>query len=165
MGFGEQIKTTVSGIEIFKKNVSKAIAGENLGALIRGVKISSVQRGMLLCALGTAKMSNHFDASMYLLTRGEGGRSKPITSKYIQQLFSKTWNISCRVDFVDNSMLMPGDHGKVRLTLLKNMVMTQGQPFTIRENNSTVATGLITETLKPIELPMNKLSKVVIEGS
>jgi elongation factor Tu len=77
LGFDQQIRTTIGGLEIFKKNVSKAMAGDNVGTLLRGVKISAVQRGMLLCAAGTEKMSsfsNHFDGSMYLLTRGEGGR-------------------------------------------------------------------------------------------
>lgn len=74
LGFDEQIKTTIGGLEIFKKGVSKAVAGDNVGALLRGVRIASVQRGMLLCAAGSEKLSNHFDGSMYLLTRGEGGR-------------------------------------------------------------------------------------------
>lgn len=66
--------------------------------MLRGVKLASVQRGMLLCATGSETISNHFDGSMYLLSRSEGGRTKPMTSKYIQQLFSRTWNIPCRVD-------------------------------------------------------------------
>lgn len=118
---------------------------------------------MLLCAHNTATISNHYDASMYLLTRSEGGRSKPLTSKYIQQIFSRTWNVPCRIDLVDgNDMLIPGDHGNVRLTLFRKMVMTTGQEFTIRELNKTVATGIITKSLKSVNLPLNKLSKVVI---
>lgn len=121
---------------------------------------------MLLCAATTEKLSNHFDASMYLLSRNEGGRSRPLTSKYIQQLFSRTWNVPCRVDLVgtDAMMLMPGEHGGIRLTLLKKMVMSVGQPFTIRENGATVATGIITETLPSVDLPLNKLSKLVISS-
>ena len=74
------------------------MAGENVGALIRGIKISNVERGMLLCAVGSEDISNHFEASMYLLSRAEGGRTKPMLSKYIQQLFSTTWNIPARID-------------------------------------------------------------------
>lgn len=77
---------------------SQAKAGENIGVLIRGIKAAEVQRGMLLCAAKSEHISNHFDASMYLLSKSEGGRSRPLTSKYIQQMFSKTWNIPCRVD-------------------------------------------------------------------
>lgn len=76
----------------------KAMAGENVGVLLRNVKISSVERGMLLCAAGSEDISNHFLASMYLLSRAEGGRHKPMVSKYIQQLFSVTWNLPARID-------------------------------------------------------------------
>lgn len=117
---------------------------------------------MLLCASGSENLSNHYDATMYLLTRNEGGRSKPITSKYIQQLFSRTWNVPSRIDFPNDSMLMPGDHATVRLTLLKKMVMSESQPFTIRDNGCTVATGIITNRLKSVDLPMNKLSKLFV---
>lgn len=163
LGFGEHIKTTLSDIQIFKKSVPKAVAGDNIGALLRGVRIGSVQRGMLLCAAGSEQISNHFTASMYLLTRGEGGRSKPLTSKYIQQLFSRTWNIPARIDLMEGqTMLMPGDHAPVRITLHRQMVMTPGQSFTIRENEATVATGVITKSEKSVNLPMNKLSKLVL---
>ncbi|CRL06158.1 CLUMA_CG018892, isoform A [Clunio marinus] len=163
LGFGQDQKTTISEIQVFKKNVLKAYAGDNVGVLLRGVKISSVQRGMLLCAYGTETMSNHFDASMYALSRSEGGRIKPISSKYIQQLFSRTWSIPVRLDFPNNSMLMPGDHANsVRLTLFSKMVMSKGQSFTIRENGCTVATGVVTNQHPPVNLPLNKLSKLVL---
>lgn len=163
LGFGERQKTTISDIQIFKKSTTKAIAGDNIGVLIRNVKISSVQRGMLLCAAGSEKLSNHYGASMYLLTRGEGGRTRPMASKYIQQLFSRTWSVSARIDFPNDAMLMPGDHAQsIRITLLWNMVMSKGQPFTIRENGRTVATGVITERHDPVELPQNKLIKLVL---
>lgn len=69
-----------------------------MGALLRSVKLKDIERGMLLCAVGSQKLSNRFVASVYFLSRAEGGRSKPIISKYIQQLFSKTWSVACRVD-------------------------------------------------------------------
>lgn len=161
MGFGENIKTVVSDIQVFKKSVPMAVAGDNIGALIRGVKKATVQRGMLLCAAGSVKMSNHFDASMYLLTRSEGGRSKPMTSNYIQPLYSRTWNLPARIDFPSDSMLMPGDHAQhIRLTLLWQMVMSLGQPFTIRENGCTVATGIVTARHNPVNF--RKLSKLQV---
>ncbi|XP_055625485.1 elongation factor Tu [Toxorhynchites rutilus septentrionalis] len=163
LGFDEQIKTTIGGIQIFKKDASQAKAGDNIGALLRNVKISSVQRGMLLCKAGSQRVSNHFDGTMYLLAKNEGGRSKPLTSKYIQQLFSKTWNIPCRVDLVGQDMLMPGDHGNIRLTLLRKMVMSCGQTYTIRENGKTVSTGIITKILEYVDLPQNKLIKLQLD--
>lgn len=163
LGFDEKIKTTISDIQVFKKSVPKAVAGDNIGALLRNVKLSTVQKGMLLCAAGSEKISNHFEASMYLLTAAEGGRSRPLTSKYIQQMFSRTWNIPCRVDLPTGSdMLMPGEHGPVKLTIFRKMVMNPGQAFTIREQGMTVATGIITKTLGSLNLPQNKLSKVQI---
>ncbi|XP_063696746.1 elongation factor Tu, mitochondrial-like [Culicoides brevitarsis] len=167
LGFDEQIKTTVSDLQVFNKSVQQAQAGDNIGALLRAVKLSSVSKGMLLVATGSERISNHFQASMYLLTKGEGGRSKPLTSKYIQQMFSRTWNIPCRVDLFDENgqeanMMMPGDHGPVRLTTFRKMVMNNGQTFTIREQGMTVATGMITKVLDPLTLPQNKLSKVII---
>lgn len=162
LGFNEHLKTSISDIQVFKKSVAEAIAGDNIGALIRGIRIRSVERGMLLCGVGSQQISNHFDGTMYLLSHSEGGRSKPLTSKYIQQIFSRTWNIPCRIDLANDKMLMPGDHGNVRLTLFKKMVMTNGQPFTIRENGATVATGVVTKTLPSVNLPLNKLSKVIL---
>lgn len=76
----------------------QAQAGDNVGALLRGIKLKEIERGMLLCAVGSEKLSNRYKARVYFLTKSEGGRSKPILSKYIQQLFSKTWNAPCRID-------------------------------------------------------------------
>ncbi|XP_053620326.1 elongation factor Tu-like [Plodia interpunctella] len=164
VGFGYNIKTTLSDIQIFKKSVSEALAGDNVGVLLRGMKIKSVETGMLLCASKSVVLSNHYKAKIYFLTRSEGGRKKPIFSKYSQQIFSGTWNIACRIDLDPSmQMMMPGDHGEVFLTLLESMVMTQGQPFTIRENNVTVATGIVTETLQSIDVPKGKLGKVVMK--
>lgn len=164
LGFDETRKTSISDIQVFKKSVTKAVAGENVGILVRGVKIATVQRGMLLCAFNSEKMSNHFDASIYLFSKREGGRTKPISSKYIQQLFSRTWNISARIDFPSDGMLMPGDHAQsVRITLLRKMVMSRGQAFTIRERGITVATGIITDQHQSVTLPLNKLSKVILD--
>ncbi|XP_068624176.1 elongation factor Tu-like [Battus philenor] len=163
MGFGFNIKTTLSDIQIFKKSVAEALAGDNVGVLLRGIKIRSVETGMLLCAAKSMQLSNHYKAKIYFLSGSEGGRKKPVFSKYSQQMYSGTWNIACRIDLEPTmDMMMPGDHGEVYLTLLERMVMTTGQPFTIRENNVTVATGIITETLSSIDVPRGKLGKVVM---
>lgn len=163
LGFNQNIRTSIGDIQIFRKSVPKAVAGENVGALLRGIKISSVERGMLLTQHGSEDISNHFLGSMYLLSRNEGGRSKPMLSKYIQQLFSVTWNVPARIDMIpSDGMLMPGEHANVHITLLRKMVMTPGQAFTIRENGATIGTGIILERKASIDLPKNKLSKAVI---
>jgi len=163
LGFDMKLKTTVSDIQVFKKSVAMAQAGDNVGCLLRGIKLDSVMRGMMLCALKSEVCGNHFEAKIYFLSKGEGGRARPVMSKYIQQMFSRTWNITCRVDLIPpNEMIMPGEHGTVHLILHKKMVMTMGQQFTIRENNVTVATGIITRTLDNIflskEMSLGKLN-------
>lgn len=96
LGFDEIVTTSVGDIQVFKKSVASAKAGENVGVLIRGVKSKLVRKGMILCPINTLTINNHFKATIYFLLRSEGGRSKPITSNYQQQLFSHTWNIVCR---------------------------------------------------------------------
>lgn len=161
LGFGYNYKTTLSDMQIFRKSVTEAFAGDNVGVLLRGLKIRAVESGMLLCAAKSVTLSNHYKSKVYFLSRSEGGRKKPVFSKYSQQLFSGTWNIACRIDLERNmEMMMPGDHGEVYLTLLESMVMTEGQPFTIRENNVTVATGIVTETFSSIDVPNGKLGKM-----
>lgn len=96
IGFDEHITTSVGDIQVFKKSVTSAKAGENVGLLLRGIKPKLVRKGMILCPINTLKLNNCFKATIYFLSRGEGGRSKPIMSNYQQQLFSHTWNIVCR---------------------------------------------------------------------
>lgn len=157
LGQGEFIKTSVSDIECFKKSVNSAKAGENIGVLLRGVKHTKVDKGMILCAAGSLKLSNHYEAMIYFLRSNEGGRHRPVTSKYIQQLFSQTWNVPCRIDLAEGmSLLMPGEHTSVTLTLLRSMVMVTGQNFTIRERNVTVATGVVSKVRDKLILPEKK---------
>lgn len=98
LGFNQKMRTVVSDIHIFNKSVPSAKAGENVGALVRGIKKGDVLRGMVLCAYKTQQISNQFDASVYMLQSNEGGRTKPIVSKFTQPLYSQTWNVPCRVD-------------------------------------------------------------------
>uniref|UniRef100_A0A1B6L7Z6 protein-synthesizing GTPase n=1 Tax=Graphocephala atropunctata TaxID=36148 RepID=A0A1B6L7Z6_9HEMI len=157
LGFSRHIKTVVTDIQVFQKSTQQASAGENVGCLLRGVKLNDVSKGMILCARGSVIFSNHYVAQVYFLSPNEGGRRRPVTSKYIQQLFSQTWNVTCRIDLPEGtSMVMPGEHSTVALTLLFKMVMSTGQSFTIRENNVTVATGIISDVLKPLTLPEKK---------
>nr|CAI5864519.1 unnamed protein product [Callosobruchus analis] len=153
LGFDLDIKTSLSDIQVFKKSVPQAVAGDNVGVLLRSIRLKDIKRGMLLCAPNSLKLSNRFKASIYFLAANEGGRSRPVTGKYCQQLFSRTWNAPCRIDLDENvNMLMPGEHGTVYLTLMWKMAMAHGQQFTVRENNMTVATGVITDTLENVHI-------------
>lgn len=159
LGFDVKLKTTVSDIQVFKKSVPSANAGENVGILLRSIKNDLVSKGMLLCEAGSQTLSNNYEATVYFLSRAEGGRSKPIISKYIQQMFSDTWNLTCRIDLrPEVPMVMPGEHATVTLILLKKTIMSPGQCFTIRENNCTVATGMITKVLDSVHF--NNLGKL-----
>ncbi|CAH1736205.1 elongation factor Tu [Aphis gossypii] len=165
LGFDEKKITSVSDIHVFKNSVASAKAGENVGLLLRGLKPKFIRKGMILCPINTLTLKNRFKATIYFLLRSEGGRSKPITSNYQQQLFSHTWNIFCRIDLNSSvSMVMPGEHAEVIITLLNKMIMDIGQPFTIRENGRTVATGIISEVLSNVHVSKNNLSKVNAES-
>lgn len=153
VGMGNSVKTVVSDLHVFGKSVKECIAGENIGALLRGVKGEVIQRGMILGPPGSLIQCNSFKAQLYLLTKFEGGRERPITDKYIQMLYSVTWNVSACVNLPqDISMLMPGEANVVEIILRVPMVIFPGQRFTIRENNITTATGLITEVLPHSDL-------------
>ncbi|XP_050520558.1 elongation factor Tu-like isoform X2 [Daktulosphaira vitifoliae] len=169
LGFDEIMSTSISDIHIFKQSVPSAKAGDNVGLLVRGVKPKNIRKGMIVCPNNSLTINNHFKATIYFLQRGEGGRSKPVTSKYQQQLFSHTWNITSSLHIIfridlDPSipMIMPGEHAEVRLTLLNKMVMDIGQTFTIRENGKTVATGIISQKLSNVNIPKGNLGRLVI---
>jgi len=153
MGHDVELKTVVSDLQVFKKSVGIAQAGDNVGALLRGVRLAKVQRGMVLSLARTVNFANHFQAQIYFMTKDEGGRKAPVISGYIQQIFCGTWNIACRIDLPpEKDMVMPGEHCAVYLTLLHRMVMMPGQAFTIRENNINVATGIITSILNNVPI-------------
>lgn len=147
LGFDSALKVVISDIQVFKKSIARCEAGQNIGALLRGVKVESVQRGMMLCPPGTFQIGNRYEGNIYFLTKHEGGRSKPVMGKYVQQLFCHTWNIACRLDIPDVGMILPGDSGMVILTLMRKMVLQPGDKFTLRENCKTVGTGVITKKL------------------
>jgi len=161
MGFDEKLSTSVGDIQVFRKSVMSARAGENVGLLIRGIKPKIVRKGMILCPINIFNINNRFKATVYFLLRSEGGRSKPITTNYQQQLFSHTWNIVCRIDLDPSvSMIMPGEHSDVEITLLNKMFIDIGQPFTIRENGKTVGTGIISTILPNVHIFNNNLNKI-----
>ncbi|KAI5745482.1 hypothetical protein M8J76_011415 [Diaphorina citri] len=162
LGFNSKFTCTISEIQVFQKKVSEARAGDNVGVLLRNVKLKQIERGMLLAKADTLQMHNRYEAEIYLLSKAEGGRYKPITSKYIQQMFSRTWNVQVRLDLPgeDDGMLMPGEHGTVTMTLLYKMYLSKGQTFTIRENNKLVATGIVTKVLGNMEIPQHNLGMI-----
>ncbi|XP_042224651.1 elongation factor Tu, mitochondrial-like [Homarus americanus] len=144
IGFGKKIKSTITGIEMFHKTLEEAHAGDQMAALVRGLKRDDVTKGMVLAKPGSVKAHDNIEGQVYVLTKDEGGRSKPFTS-YLQMLvYSKTWRSSAQVIVVDKEMVMPGEDAKLRIRLMKPMVAEKGQRFTLREGSVTIGTGVIT---------------------
>lgn len=147
LGFGKQIKTVVTDLQVFGNSVQTTVAGENVGALMRGVRKELVERGMMLCAPNTFKQTEIFEATIYMRLKAEGGRSKPIANNYIQMLFSDTWNIGCLLRLPEGRvMAMPGDIVEgVTIVLQRSAFIEKGQKFFIRESDCMTVTGIVTK--------------------
>lgn len=109
IGFNKVIKTTITGIEMFHKTLEEAEAGDQLGALVRGLKRDDVRRGMILCKPGSMKANDHMESQIYMLTPEEGGRKKPVNDMMLPQMFCKTWDVACQLNLMQKKMVMPGE--------------------------------------------------------
>uniref|UniRef100_A0A3Q2TPY7 Elongation factor Tu, mitochondrial n=1 Tax=Fundulus heteroclitus TaxID=8078 RepID=A0A3Q2TPY7_FUNHE len=137
-----------SGIEMFHKSLDRAEAGDNLGALVRGLKREDVRRGMVMCKPGSIMPHQKVKAQVYVLSKEEGGRHKPFVTNFMPVMFSLTWDMACRVTLpADKEMVMPGEDTSLTLTLRQPMVLEKGQRFTLRDGNKTIGTGLVTDIL------------------
>ncbi|KAF0301671.1 Elongation factor Tu, mitochondrial [Amphibalanus amphitrite] len=146
-GYNKQTKTTITGIEMFHQTLEVAHAGDQLGALVRGVKRDDIRRGMVMCKPGTMKAHDNVKAQVYVLKKDEGGRARPFTSFIQLQMFSKTWDCAAQVVVNDKEMAMPGEDAALSLRMHRPMVLEKGQRFTLRDGNTTLGTGVITEVL------------------
>ncbi|XP_039620677.1 elongation factor Tu, mitochondrial [Polypterus senegalus] len=148
VGHNKAFKSVVTGVEMFHKSLERAEAGDNLGALVRGLKREEVRRGMVMCKPGSIKPHQKVQAQVYVLSPEEGGRHKPFVSNFMPVMFSLTWDMACRVNLPQNKeMVMPGEDTPLTLTLRQPMVLEKGQRFTLRDGNKTIGTGLVTEVL------------------
>ncbi|XP_039680567.1 elongation factor Tu, mitochondrial [Perca fluviatilis] len=137
-----------SGIEMFHKSLDRAEAGDNLGALVRGLKREDIRRGMVMCKPGSIQPYQKIKAQVYVLSKEEGGRHKPFVTNFMPVMFSLTWDMACRVTLPDDKeMVMPGEDTSLTLTLRQPMVLEKGQRFTLRDGNRTIGTGLVTDIL------------------
>ncbi|XP_041977349.1 elongation factor Tu [Aricia agestis] len=148
VGHGKIMKTTVTGVEMFHKTLEEAQAGDQLGALVRSIKREQIKRGMVMAKPGTVKAHDSIEAAVYILSKDEGGRSKPFTSFIQLQMFSMTWDCASQVIIPDKEMVMPGEDATLHLKLLKPMVCEPGQRFTLRLGDMTLGTGVITKINK-----------------
>ena len=142
-------KTVVTGIEMFRKLLDFAVAGDNIGALLRGVNRDEVERGQVLAKPGTVTPHTNFKAQVYVLTKEEGGRHTPFVSNYRPQVYFRTTVVSGFITLpVGTEMVMPGDNVEMTVELICPIAIEQGTKFSIREGGRTVGSGNITEIIK-----------------
>ncbi|MEI8126697.1 MAG: elongation factor Tu [Actinomycetota bacterium] len=149
VGLRDTTKTTVTGIEMFRKLLDQGQAGDNLGALLRGTKKEDVERGQVLCKPGTITPHTVFEASVYVLTKEEGGRHKPFFANYRPQFYFRTTDVTGTIELpAGTEMVMPGDNTEMTVTLGKPIAMEEGLTFSIREGGRTVGSGRVVKILK-----------------
>ena len=149
VGLRDTQKTVVTGIEMFRKLLDQGQAGDNLGALLRGTKKEEVERGQVLCKPGTITPHTVFEASVYVLTKEEGGRHKPFFANYRPQFYFRTTDVTGTIELPSGTeMVMPGDNTEMTVTLGKPIAMEEGLTFSIREGGRTVGSGRVVKILK-----------------
>lgn len=146
VGYKETRKTTVTDIEMFRKLLDKAEAGENVGVLLRGIKKEEVQRGMVLAAPGSITPHTQFKAEVYVLSKEEGGRHTPFFNNYRPQFYFRTSDVTGSVTLPEGTdMVMPGDNVSVSVEVIAPIAMEKGQRFAIREGGRTIGAGRVTD--------------------
>jgi elongation factor Tu len=142
-------KTTVTGVEMFRKLLDEARAGENVGLLLRGVKREDVERGQVVVKPGSMTPHTEFEAQVYILSKDEGGRHTPFYDNYRPQFYFRTTDVTGVVKLPEGTeMVMPGDNTEMNVTLIQPIAMDDGQPFSIREGGRTVGSGRVTKVTK-----------------
>ncbi|GAA1633038.1 elongation factor Tu [Kribbella alba] len=145
----EKQTTTVTGIEMFRKLLDEGQAGENVGLLLRGTKREDVERGMVVIKPGTTTPHTNFDASVYILSKEEGGRHTPFFQNYRPQFYFRTTDVTGVVTLPEGTeMVMPGDNTDMSVELIQPIAMEEGLKFAIREGGRTVGAGRVTKILK-----------------
>ena len=146
VGFGETKKTTVTGVEMFRKLLDQGQAGDNIGTLLRGVDKTDVQRGQVLAKPGSIKPHTKFTANVYVLTKEEGGRHTPFFPGYRPQFYIRTTDVTGSIKF-DGEMVMPGDNVVMEVELIAPVAIEEGMRFAIREGGRTVGAGVVDKIL------------------
>jgi elongation factor Tu len=150
VGIHEKVeKTVVTGLEMFQKSLDYAHAGDNAGALLRGIKREDVERGQVLAKPGSITPHTHFKAEVYVLSKDEGGRHTPFFNNYRPQFYFRTTDVTGAVKLPEGQeMVMPGDNTNMEIELIQPIAMDSGLRFAIREGGRTVGAGVVTEIVK-----------------
>ena len=149
LGMGaENLKSVVTGVEMFRKILDRGEAGDNVGLLLRGIEKESIKRGMVICKPGSVKPHNHFKAEVYVLSKEEGGRHTPFFNKYRPQFYFRTTDVTGEISLPAGvEMVMPGDNITIEVKLISAIAMDKGLRFAIREGGRTVGAGQVTEII------------------
>ena len=146
VGIKDTQKTTCTGVEMFRKLLDRGEAGDNIGALLRGIDREAVERGQVLCKPGSVKPHTKFEAEAYILTKDEGGRHTPFFANYRPQFYFRTTDVTGTVQLAEGTeMVMPGDNVSFGVELIAPIAMEQGLRFAIREGGRTVGAGVVSK--------------------
>ncbi|MBF0471874.1 MAG: elongation factor Tu [Gammaproteobacteria bacterium] len=149
VGIRNTTKTTVTGVEMFRKLLDQGQAGDNVGVLLRGTKRDDVERGQVLAATGSIKPHTKFEAEVYVLGKDEGGRHTPFFNGYRPQFYFRTTDVTGACDLPEGiEMVMPGDNVKMTVSLINPIAMEEGLRFAIREGGRTVGAGVVAKILE-----------------
>jgi len=149
VGLKPTTKTVVTGVEMFRKLLDQGEAGDNIGALLRGVQREDIERGQVLAAPGSITPHTNFKAEAYILTKEEGGRHTPFFTNYRPQFYFRTTDVTGTVKLPDGTeMVMPGDNISMEVELIAPIAMDEGLRFAIREGGHTVGAGVVAKIIK-----------------
>ena len=146
IGFGAQLTSTCTGVEMFRKLLDRGEAGDNAGILLRGIDKNDIRRGMVICKPGSVTPHKKFKAEVYVLSKEEGGRHTPFFNKYRPQFYFRTTDVTGEITLAEGTeMIMPGDNVSITVYLINPIAMEKGLRFAIREGGRTVGAGKVTE--------------------
>jgi elongation factor Tu len=149
VGIRDTVKTTCTGVEMFRKLLDQGEAGDNVGVLLRGTKRDDVERGQVLCKPGSIKPHTKFEAEVYVLSKEEGGRHTPFFNGYRPQFYFRTTDVTGACDLPEGiEMVMPGDNVKMTVSLIAPIAMEDGLRFAIREGGRTVGAGVVAKIIE-----------------
>ena len=149
IGMGaKDLKSTITGVEMFRKILEKGEAGDNAGMLLRGIEKEDIKRGMIICKPGSVTPHSHFKAEVYVLSKEEGGRHTPFFKKYRPQFYLRTTDVTGEISLPEKvEMVMPGDNVTIEVKLINRVALEKGLRFAIREGGRSVGAGQVTEIL------------------
>src|SRR5699024_10150302 len=148
LGMGANLKSTVTGVEMFRKILDRGEAGDNVGILLRGIEKSQISRGMVICKPGSITPHAKFKAEVYILKKEEGGRHTPFHNNYRPQFYVRTTDVTGTITLLENvEMVMPGDNLTITVELIQPIALNVGLRFAVREGGRTVGAGQVTEIL------------------